>query len=143
MTADTFNKPSPTDFRNAVALPKPKLTKIEDLPPEIQAQLREGWARMLAGREILAEAERQKQELAKGYECNDYIAPPPSHMSRERVLYQIEHVGELIQSGEAENYTLSTSYNGRATSDFRQYLYWLQQHAKSLEGSASSTLAQA
>jgi hypothetical protein len=143
MTTDIFNPTPTTDFSNAVALPKPKLTKIEDLPPEIQAQLREGWARMLAGREALAEAERQSQELAKGYESNGFSPRSISSLSREQALDQIEYVSELIQSGQSEKYTLSTSYNGRITSDFRQYVYWMQQHVKALDGAGQSTLAQA
>jgi hypothetical protein len=134
-----FNaQPNVTDFSNARPVPHQKL----ELTPEIRARIEEGLARSRAAWAALAEMERKSQELAKGYESNHYNPRNASSMSREEALHQIEYVSELIQTGQSEKYSLSTSHNGRITSDFRQYLYWIQQHVKALDAAGSSTLAE-
>ncbi|MBS4046687.1 MAG: hypothetical protein KG075_10125 [Alphaproteobacteria bacterium] len=127
-----------TDFSNA----RPVQPQWVEITPEIQARLDENRARVQKSREVWAEMERQSQELAKGYESNGFSPRSIASLSREQALDQINYVSELIQSGQSENYTLSVGYNGRITSDFRQYLYWIQQHVKELEGASQSTLAQ-
>lgn len=137
-TSDASNATETTDFRNARPVPYLKV----EITPEIQARLDENRARVQKSREVWAEMERQSQELAKGYESNGYCAPYVKGMSREQALQQIDFVSELIQSGQEEKYTLSTSLDGqRTTSNFRQYLYWMQQHVKELDDIASSALA--
>ncbi|QDO98218.1 hypothetical protein FNB15_13480 [Ferrovibrio terrae] len=132
-----------TDFSKAVLLPKPQLTKITDLPAERQSQLKQSLAEVENAFAAIRETQKRTQELEKGYESNEFSPRSITLLDREETLHQIGYVSELIQSGQSENYSLSTSYNGRITTDFRQYVYWLQQHAKSLEGSdAPSTLAQ-
>jgi len=50
---------------------------------------------------------------------------------------------DLIQSGEADKNPLQTGYGDKTTNNYRQYVYWLQQHVKELEGAGQTTLAQA
>jgi chromosome segregation ATPase len=122
--------------------------RVADLPPEEQAKIRahlaEVKARLAEHDRKMAEMERKHQELAKGYESNDYCAPYVQGLSREQALQQIHFASEVIQSGQEEKYTLWTSLDGKqTTSNFRQYVYWLQQHVKELEATPQSTLAQA
>lgn len=136
-----FGTPT-TDFSKAVLLPKPQLTKITDLPAERQVQLKQSLAEVEKAFAAIRETEKRTQELEKGYESNQYNPRNASSMSREEALHQMEYVSELIQTGQSEKYSLTTSHSGRVTSDFRQYLYWIQQHVKALEGAGQSTLAQ-
>lgn len=123
-------------------------TRVADLPPEeqekIRAHLAESYARLAEHDRKMAEMERKHQELVKGYESNGYCAPYVQGLSREQALTQIYFASEVIRNGQEEKYTLSTSLDGKqTTSNFRQYVYWLQQHVKELEGAGQSTLAQA
>jgi hypothetical protein len=87
-----------TDFSNARPAPYRKV----EITPEIQARLDENRARVQRSREVWAEMERQSQELAKGYESNQYSPRSIASLSREQAMHQIEHVSELIQSGQSE-----------------------------------------
>jgi hypothetical protein len=51
-------------------------------------------------------------------------------------------MSELVQSGEAEKTPLNAANGRTTTSNYRQYVYWLQQHVKELDGAGQSTLAQ-
>jgi hypothetical protein len=124
-----------------------KILKVDERPPEQQAEIRasiaESNARVAESDRVFAEMNRQRIADAKGYESHDRIAPNVSTLTREQALQQIDYMSELIQSGEAEKTALFTGYGDRATSNYRQYVYWLQQHVKELESAPQSTLAQA
>lgn len=117
-------------------------TRIEDLPADVLARRAEAYARMREGQRIIAESQEMLQDIRNGVENHDLIAPNVSSLTRQESLQQIEYVSELIQSGQAEETTLWTGYGDRTTNDYRQYVYWLQQHVKELEGVGQSTLAQ-
>jgi hypothetical protein len=128
----------------AGVLPAGGGTRIENMPPERKAEYAAHKAKMAGDAARFTEMERQRNADLKGYESNGYYAPYVKGMSREQALQHIESISELIQSGQDEKYSLSTSLDGqRTTSNFRQYLYWMQQHVKGLEGAGQSTLAQA
>ncbi len=115
--------------------------KYEDLSPEQKARWALDDARVAEADRIAAEmAERSKLQAV---ESNDYCAPYVQGLSREQALTQIYFASEVIRNGQEEKYTLSTSLDGKqTTSNFRQYVYWLQQHVKELEATPQSTLAQ-
>jgi hypothetical protein len=116
--------------------------KYEDLSPEQKARWALDDARVAEADRIAAEMEqRSKLETV---ESNSYCAPYVQGLSREQALTQIYFASEVIRNGQEEKYTLSTSLDGKqTTSNFRQYVYWLQQHVKELDGAGQSTLAQA
>ncbi|MBS4046688.1 MAG: hypothetical protein KG075_10130 [Alphaproteobacteria bacterium] len=119
--------------------------QLESLPPERQAEIKERRAQAFAHRaEVLqkfADMDAQRAALAKGPENHVLIAPNVTGLSREQAEQQIHFMSELIQSGQADTMTLNTGSGDRTTSNYRQYVYWLQQHVKELEGAGQSTLA--
>jgi hypothetical protein len=114
-------------------------TPIEDLPPERKAEYEAHKIKVAQDSVRFAEMNRQSAADWKGYESHDLFAPNVSTLTREQSLQHIEYMSELIQTGQAENYNLSTGYGQRTTSDFRQYVSWLQQHVKELEGAKPQT----
>jgi hypothetical protein len=128
-------------------LHKPEARKVSDLPEDQQAAIRashaESYARLAEHHRKMEEMDKNFQALQKGEEVRSIIAPNVSGMTKDQALRQIEYMSELIQSGEAEKTTLFTGKGTQATSNFRQYVYWMQQHVKALDGAGQSTLAQA
>ncbi|PJI40185.1 hypothetical protein [Ferrovibrio sp.] len=145
VSTGTAGGPFPADYVSEIKRLRTDVpgVKYEDWSPEFKQRVAEGRERSQAlsalGREL---EERSKLEAV---ESNSYCAPYVKGLSREQALTQIYFSSEVIRNGQEEKYTLSTSLDGKqTTSNFRQYVYWLQQHVKALDGGGtSSTLAQA
>lgn len=118
-------------------------TRWEDRSPEDRAASIKARADLAATDARWAEEDRKIAAHAKGFEANYTTAPNVSLLTREQALSQIEYMSELVQSGEAEKTPLNAANGRTTTSNYRQYVYWLQQHVKDLEGAGQSTLAQA
>ena len=132
-TIGTAGGPFPSDYRSEVKqLPAGAGKKYEDWSPERKAEVAEARRQ---SRESLQLA-REMEEAAKvtSTEVHDRIAPNVSTLSKEQALQQIESMSELIQSGQADDTKLWTGYGDKTTNNYRQYVYWLQQHVKELEG---------
>ncbi len=124
-------------------LPASAGTRIEDLPPERQAEYAEAAAQ-------LKEAEAKYKALddlmaadARGYENNRFNAWNVANLNRDQAIQQIRYITDMIVSGEADTTVLQAANGQTTTNNYRQYVYWLQQHVKDLEGAGQSTLAQA
>lgn len=117
--------------------------KFEDLSPEEKASFQAICAGREADLKRFAEMDRQRAEAMKGEENHVFYATNVATLSRERTLEQIQLISHMIQSGQADNQKLHGTNGDKATSNYRQYVYWLQQHVKELEGAGQSTLAQA
>ncbi|QDO98220.1 hypothetical protein FNB15_13490 [Ferrovibrio terrae] len=120
-------------------------TKWEDRSPEDRAESIKARADVVATFKRWVEVDRQMAADAKGHESHYRGAPNVNNLTREQALYQIEYMSELIQSGEAEKTALSAAKGTQTTSNYRQYVYWVQQHLEALdsEGAGQCTLAQA
>lgn len=128
-------------------IPRVEPKNVADLPAaeqeEIRARRAVSQTRMEESLRRLANAESQRIADAKGHEVHYRSAPNISSLTREEALGQIEFMSELIQSGEADKVPLVAAKGAQTTSNYRQYVYWMQQHVKELEGAGQSTLAQA
>ncbi|PJI40186.1 hypothetical protein [Ferrovibrio sp.] len=135
-------------YRNWIPPSDPKqskpfsYTKWEDRSPEDRAASIKARADLAATDRRWAEEDRKIAADFKGREAHSRSVPNVQSLTREQALYQIEYMSELIQSGEAEKTTLYAAKGTQTTSNYRQYVYWLQQHVKELEGAGQSTLAQ-
>jgi ERCC4-type nuclease len=109
--------------------------KKEDLPLEVQEELATSRARVAEADRIAKDMEeRSKLETV---ENKVLYSPNVSTLTREQALKKIETMREMIQSGESEQIRLQTGYGEKTTNNYRQYVYWLQQHVKELEGAQS------
>ncbi|QDO98219.1 hypothetical protein FNB15_13485 [Ferrovibrio terrae] len=140
---------SPTPgLAEAMKQGKPGYVRLrqEELSPERRAEIAERMAQAFAHQsdvlQKFADMDAQRAALAKGPENHVIVAPNVSGLSREQAEQQIYFMSELIQSGQSETMALSTGYGDMVTSNYRQYVYWLQQHVKELGGGGQSTLAQ-
>ncbi|QDO98217.1 hypothetical protein FNB15_13475 [Ferrovibrio terrae] len=117
--------------------------RFEDLSPEMQADTLASRAKYDAieaeRRAITDAANREAESIARGQPVWFRSAPNVSLLDREQALVQIEEMSELIQSGEADKLPLYTAKGTQTTSNYRQYVYWLQQHVKELEGGHPAT----
>jgi hypothetical protein len=120
--------------------------KVMDMPPEVQEGIRarqaEHEVRYAESQRRLAEAEAQRLQAAKN-EVWYQSEPNVASLTREQSLQQIESMTHLIQSGDADKLNLVAANGDKTTNNYRQYVYWLQQHVKELEDTPQSTLAQA
>lgn len=89
-------------------------------------------------RATMEAADKQHEAITKGTPSLFRSAPNVINLTREQSLEQIQHMSELIQSGDAEGLPLFAAKGNQTTSNYRQYVYWLQQHVKELEGAQSS-----
>jgi spore germination protein YaaH len=124
-------------------IPASAFTRVEDLPPERQAEYAEAAAQ-------LADAEAKYKALddlmaadAKGHESNRFNARNVADLNRDQAMQEIRYITDMIVSGEADTTVLQAANGQTTTNNYRQYVYWLQQHVKDLEGGGQSTLAQA
>ncbi|QDO98216.1 hypothetical protein FNB15_13470 [Ferrovibrio terrae] len=142
MTGITVNG---TGYLGGYTRVQPK--RFEDLSPEKQARVlsyrAEQAAKISAYLQKSAAIERQAAADARGHEVWNRRAPNVSTLTREQALDQIDFMSELIQSGEADKLPLVAARGTQTTSNYRQYVSWVQQHLKELEGAGQSTLAQA
>lgn len=133
--------PGTSDYRNGVKkIPESAFIKFEDLSPEQQAEWKRSDARVAEADRIAAWMEKESKVVSN--EVWYRGAPNVNSLTREQALYQIEYMGDLIQSGEADKIPLSAAKGTQATSNYRQYVYWVQQHMKELDAAGQSTLAQ-
>jgi hypothetical protein len=121
--------------------------RFEDLSAEKQAHVlshrAEQEAKISAHLQKISAAEQQAADDAKGHEVWNRRAPNVNSLTREQALDQIAFMSELVQSGEADTLPLVAAKGTQTTSNYRQYVYWLQQHVKELGGAGQSTLVQA
>ncbi|MBS4046689.1 MAG: hypothetical protein KG075_10135 [Alphaproteobacteria bacterium] len=138
----TAGGPFPADYVSEIKRLRTDVpgVKYEDWTPEFKQRVAEANRRSEAG----LQSDREMAESAKleTVENNVLYAPNVSTLSREHALRQIERMREMVQSGEAEKTKLQTGYGDRTTNNYRQYVYWLQQHVKELDGAGQSTLAE-
>lgn len=113
------------------------ITKYEDLSPEQKAE----WERSNAHVAEVARIGKEMEEAAKlqSTEVHDRVAPNVSTLTKEQALQQIESMTELIQSGQDEETKLWTGYGDKTTNNYRQYVYWLKEHVKQLDGAQAGT----
>ncbi len=139
----TAGGPFPADYVSEIKRLRTDVpgVKYEDWTPEFKQRVAEGRARSEALSALARELEASSK--LETVENNVLYAPNVSTLSRDHALRQIERMREMVQSGEAEKTKLQTGYGDRTTNNYRQYVYWLQQHVKELEGAGQSTLAQA
>ena len=141
ISLSTYRNSMPTfDPRQSKAISG---TKWEDRTPEDRAASVKARADLAATDAFWAAEDRRMAAGAKGTEAHYRSAPNVSLLTREQALSQIEFMSELVQSGEAETTPLNAANGKTTTSNYRQYVYWLQQHVKGLDGAGQSTLAQA
>ena len=107
--------------------------KLEDLPPDEQASIQALRARREEDLKRFEQLDYQRDNYVEP-DARYMTAPNVSTLSREQAQQQIEYMSELIQSGQSENLKLYTGNGDKVTSNYRQYVYWLQQHVKELEG---------
>jgi hypothetical protein len=115
--------------------------KLADLSPEERADYEAIRSRRDEDLKRFEEIDRQRNGSVEP-EARYLVAPNVATLSREQARRQIESMSELIQSGQSENQKLYTGNGGRATSNYRQYIYWMQLHVQALDGAGQSTLAQ-
>lgn len=125
-------------------LPPSAGTRIEDLPPERQAEYAEAAAQLKDAEARYKAMDDLMAADAKGHESNSMGVQNVATMDRDDAKQQLRYITDMIMSGESEKYLLQAANGQATTSNFRQYVYWIQQHLKMLEGGdAPSTLAQA
>lgn len=125
-------------------IPASAFTRIEDLPPERQAEYAEAAAQLKDAEARYKAMDDLMAADAKGHESNSMGVQNVATMDRDDAKQQLRYITDMIMSGESEKYLLQAANGQATTSNFRQYVYWIQQHLKMLEGSAGqSTLAQA
>lgn len=115
--------------------------KLEDLSPDERANYEAIRTRHDADLKRLEELDRQRHRHVEP-DARYISAPNVATLGREQTLQLIEDMSDLIQSGQSDSMKLFTGNGGRTTSNYRQYVYWLQQHVKELDGAGQSTLAQ-
>ncbi len=125
----------PSDFIGEVKKPIAGGRKYEELSPERKAEVAENRQKSIAA--LRSAAEMAEAAKIQTVEVNDRHAPNVITLTKEQALKQIDYMSELIQSGEAEKTKLHTGYGEKTTHNYRQYVYWLQQHVKELEGAQS------
>jgi len=112
--------------------------KLEDLPPEEQASVQAIRTRREEDLKRLEQLDQQRNGAVEP-DARFISAPNVSTLSREQAQQQIEYMSELIQSGQSESLKLYTGNGDRATSNYRQYVYWLKEHVKQLDGAQTGT----
>lgn len=130
----TTGGPFPSDYVSEIKRLRTDTpgVKYEDWSPELKERVAESKRRSEAG----LQSDREMAESAKLETVENKVlySPNVSTLTREQALKKIETMREMIQSGEAEQIRLQTGYGEKTTNNYRQYVYWLQQHVKELEG---------
>ncbi|WP_341915608.1 hypothetical protein [Ferrovibrio terrae] len=138
----------PTTYKTPAqrTIPRVEPTKVTDLSPEEQAMIRtdlaSSYARLAEHYRIMDEADNRRVAIAKGPDNINFSARNVADLTLDETKEQIQYITDMIQSGEAEQYTLHASNGDRSTSNYRQYVYWMQQHLKELGGAAPTSLGQ-
>ncbi|MFG1404234.1 hypothetical protein [Xanthobacter sediminis] len=111
------------------------------LPPGVGFQPTEAMKAEIAARK--AEAARTEAEWKSQHEANPelYSNNVESHtmyetnvatLPEDQVGPRIEYITNLIQSGEADNYSFRAGNGEKTTTSIHQFLYWLQQRTQDL-----------
>jgi hypothetical protein len=124
-------------------LPASAGTRVQDLPPERQAEYAEAAAQLREAESRYKAMDDLMTADAKGYESNRFNARNVADLDRDQAMQEIRYITDMIVSGEADTKVLQAANGQTTTNNYRQYVYWLQQHVKELEGAGQSTLAQA
>jgi len=121
-----------SDFKNWKHVPA---SAIVQPTAQMKAEMAAGEAR---AQQQKAEHDAQVAATPELYspksESNQMIRTDVAGLDADGVQIEIGIVTNLIESGEAETRDFHAGNAGQATTSIHQYLYWLQQRAKTLEG---------
>jgi hypothetical protein len=132
-TIGTSGGPFPSTYRSEVKTPVFDPDHVQS--PERKERVAEATRRSEAL--IRKAAEMEESSKLETVENKVLYSPNVATLTREQALKKIETMREMIQSGESEQIRLQTGYGEKTTNNYRQYVYWLQQHVKELEGAQS------
>lgn len=123
--------PKISDFKNWKPAP---VSAIVEQTPEMKAEL--------AASEAHAEKLKAKSDAARAAnpifnnpagEANTMYMTNVATLAASDIKPRIEYITNLIQSGEANNYTFQSGDGEQTTSSIHQYLSWLLQRAQELD----------
>ncbi|MGR9263736.1 hypothetical protein [Rhizobium leguminosarum] len=123
----------PSRFANVVWKKLPP-GAAKPLTPEMKAELT---ARDAHAAQLVADANAQREAnpglYSNNVENSTMYETNVASLDESTVMSRISYITDLIQSGEAEKYSFRGGNGDETTTSIHQFLFWLQQRAKTLE----------